>query len=181
MTSSPVDKIESHHPMSPRNIVALILILVSFAVLIPGLTKPLITITASIEVFGFSGEIFRETRSILQSIKTLHENGYDFVASLILFFSVIVPFAKGVLLIVALLLKDIKTRFKLYLFVRNVSKWSMADVFVVGVFVAFLSAQASSNLAAIIETGFYFFSAYCLVSLVALQFLKFETPSGSIG
>lgn len=178
MTAAPAETYQSHHPMSARNITALVLILVSFGVLVPGLTKPLLTITASVEIFGFGGEIFRETKSILQSIKTLHENGYDFVAGLILVFSVIVPFVKGLLLIVAIVMKDVKTRFNIYLFVRNISKWSMADVFVVGVFVAFLSAQASSNLAAIIESGFYFFAAYCLISLAALQFLKFETPEG---
>lgn len=179
MTAAPAEKIQSRHPMSARNITALVLILASFVVLVPGLTKPLLTITASVQILGFGGEIFRETRSILQSIKTLHENGYDFVAGLILFFSVIVPVVKGLLLITALVLKDAKTRFNIYLFVRNISKWSMADVFVVGVFVAFLSAQASSNLAAIIEAGFYFFAAYCLISLAALQFLKFEIPGGS--
>ncbi len=177
MTADAAEKIESHHPMSPRNVTAFALIIVSFLVLIPGLTKPLITISASVEVFGFSGEIFRETRSILQSIKSLHENGDDFVAGLILFFSVIVPILKGVLLLTAIALKDVKRRFGIYLFVRNISKWSMADVFVVGVFVAYLSAEASSNLAGAIEIGFYFFAAYCLVSLAALQFLKFEAPA----
>ena len=70
--------------MKARNMVALGLILVSLAILIPGLTEPLITIRASVSIMGQSHEMFRDTRSIIQTIRNLHESGNDFVAGLIL-------------------------------------------------------------------------------------------------
>jgi uncharacterized paraquat-inducible protein A len=143
--------------------------------LIPGLTRPLITISASMQFMGQNVDLFTQTRSILQSIRSLHESGNDFVAGLILLFSVVVPFVKGVLLLVVLLLRKVWARAELFYFVRSISKWAMADVFVVGVYVAYLAAKATDNLDAQIRVGFYWFVSYCLVSLLALQFMKIDT------
>ena len=157
--------------MKARNVAAVVLILVSLAILIPGLTQPLITIRATGSIMGQSHEVFRDTRSIIQTIRNLHESGNDFVAGLILLFSVIVPFVKALLLVVVPLLKSVKARFKVFLFVRSISKWAMVDVFVVGIYVAYLAGKAADNFDATIERGFYFFVAYCLLSLTALQVL----------
>ncbi len=59
--------------MTSRNIIAFVLIIVSFVLLIPGLTFDLITIRASIEAFGVTQQIFEDTRSILQTIESLHD------------------------------------------------------------------------------------------------------------
>ena len=161
--------------MKPRNIIAVILILLSFVVLIPGLTGDLITISASLTMMGNKLDLFKQTRSILQTIRTLHESGNDFVAGLILLFSVIVPFVKGALLMVVLFLRPSVARQRVFAFVRNISKWAMADVFVVGVFVAYLTAEATDPMDAVLGPGFYYFVAYCLISLLALQFMTVET------
>lgn len=165
--------------MSPRhrNWIAVALIVASFVLLWPGLTKPLLTITAAIDFMGTSRELFRETRSILQTVRNLHQSGNDFVAGLILLFSVVVPVVKGCLLLVALGIRDAARRYGLFRFVRSISKWSMADVFVVGVYVAYLAAKATDMLDAVAEIGFYYFAAYCLVSLLALQFMVIEPPA----
>ena len=166
--------------MQERNIIAVALILVSFVVLIPGLYKPLITLTASIPIpgTGVSQEIFNDTRSIIETIRKLHESGNDFVAGLILLFSVIVPFVKGALLLISLFMKAAVARVRIFRFVKAISKWAMADVFVVGVYISFLSAKATDNLDAEIHIGFYLFTAYCLISLLSLQFMKVEGESG---
>ena len=156
------------------NTVSLFLILLSFALLIPGLLQPLLTITASIEMLGIKRELFTETRSIIQTVRSLHESGNNFVAGLILLFSIVVPFAKGSALLVALALRDEANRLRIRRFIDSVSKWSMADVFVVGVYVAFLSAKATDNLDAEIHRGFYYFTAYCLVSITSLHFMQRE-------
>ena len=160
--------------LTPRNMIAFALIIVSFVLLVPGLLKPLLTISASIEFLGTSNEIFRQTRSILQTVEGLHESGNDFVAGLILLFSVVVPVIKALLLLAVLVVREAAWKVRVFRFVRAISKWAMADVFVTGVFVAFLAAQATSNLDAQLETGFYYFTAYCLVSLLALQFMAIE-------
>ena len=67
-------------------------------------------------------------------------------------------------------------------FVETIAKWSMADVFVVALFIAYLAAQASAaptqgpNAApallvfdARFGAGFYWFAAYCLFSLASQQ------------
>ena len=166
--------------MQPRNIIALLLILTSFALLIPGLIKPLITISAFFELLGNRTELFSQTRSIVQTVKSLHQSGDDFVAGLILLFSVIIPFGKGILLLTVMLLRDAAAKLNIFKFVGAISKWSMADVFVVGVFVAFLAAKANSNLDAKLETGFYYFAAYCLLSIASHQFMTVaKSPSKS--
>lgn len=158
--------------MSNRNRLALVLTIVSLVLLIPGLRLPMMTITASIELMGTSREIFRQTQSILQAVKNLFNSGNVFVAGLILLFSVTVPVLKAIAFFVILTLKKPVTRHQLYITVRSLSKWSMADVFVVGVFIAYLAAVATDNLNGIIEPGFYYFVGYCLVSNLAFQLLE---------
>jgi uncharacterized paraquat-inducible protein A len=155
-----------------HNRIATFLILVSFALLIPGLIQPLLTITASIDFMGMKRELFTETRSIVQTVRSLHESGNDFVAGLILLFSIVVPFAKGTALLTAMALRDRVSRGRIRRFIDAISKWSMADVFLVGVYVAYLSAKATDNLDAQIHRGFYFFTAYCLVSIASLYFVR---------
>jgi len=56
----------------------------------------------------------------------------------------------------------------------------MADVFVIGVFVAFLAANAIKreggllSFEAILGSGFYFFLGYCLLSILSSQILARE-------
>lgn len=162
--------------MTIRNKVAIGLTLVSLALLVPGLSQPALTITASLTMFNKPQEIFRQTQNIVQAVRSLYESGNLFVAGLVLLFSIIVPFIKAALLGVILTARSPETKHRLYLFVRSVSKWAMADVFVVGVFIAFLAAKATDNLDAIVGSGFYFFASYCLVSNLAFQFLSVEKP-----
>lgn len=158
--------------MSNRNRLAFVLTVVSLLLLIPGLRQPMMTITASIELMGASREIFRQTQSILQAVQSLVKSGNLFVAGLILLFSVTVPLLKAIAFFVILTLKRPVTRYQLYITVRSLSKWSMADVFVVGVFIAYLAAVATDNLDASIEPGFYYFVGYCLISNLAFQLLQ---------
>jgi len=162
--------------MTTRNWIAVGLTLVSLALIVPGLRSDAMTITASIPIFNKPTEIFRETQSILRAIKRLYDSQNYFVAGLILLFSVIVPFIKAALLGVILRTKDPVTKYRLFQFVRSVSKWAMADVFGVGIFIAFMAGNAIDNLDAQVHPGFYYFIAYCLVSNLSFQFLHVERP-----
>jgi uncharacterized paraquat-inducible protein A len=75
-------------------------------------------------------------------------------------------------------MRDQMKRYRLYTFIRSISKWSMADVFAVGMLIALLAAKGTSNLSAVAGTGFYCFAAYCLVSNLAFQTLRIDPPSG---
>jgi paraquat-inducible protein A len=160
--------------VTPRNVAAVVLTALSLFLLVPGLLQPMLTITASISVMGVTRELFHQTQSALQAARSLHESGNDFVAGLILLFSVTVPFLKAVVFFVLVSLKPSTMRYRLYLLVRSISKWSMADVFAVGVLIAFLAGRATNNLDAVPERGFYYFVSYCLVSNVAFQLLRIE-------
>ena len=149
---------------------------------IPGLFKDLVDpLINSVEVTG-TVPAFSKTNSILGTAKELYSNNHAPVAILILLFSVGIPLIKSLLLIAAHLpFRDlIKQRF-LWLSAVT-SKWSMADVFVVAIFVAFLAANGLRESRGLVDfdsvlgAGFYFFLGYCLVSIAANQLL-----AGSIG
>ncbi|HEY6220817.1 MAG TPA: paraquat-inducible protein A [Gemmatimonadaceae bacterium] len=160
--------------MTSRNKLAVALALISLALLVPGLTKAVLTIKVTMNFLGKITELSNQTRSVIGTIRTLHEGGNNFVAGLILLFSIIVPLTKAALMIPVLAARDPERRRKVYLFVRSISKWAMADVFAVGILIAFLAAKATANLDAIAGPGFYFFVSYCLVSNASFQALEPE-------
>ena len=148
--------------MSSRNKLAIVLALVSLVLLWPGLVQPVLTIRATMELFGQSRELSNETRSVISAIQSLHNTGNNFVAGLIVLF-----FA----------LRGSTTSYRLYGVVQTMSKWSMADVFAVGMLMALLVGKGTANLSAVAGTGFYCFAAYCLVSNAAFQALKIDPPT----
>jgi hypothetical protein len=128
-------------------------------------------------------EIYEQTRSIVGSVQRLYEVGSPVPATLILLFSVIVPLAKGALVAWATFMTDFARRRRVLAFVEAIAKWSMADVFVVALLIAYLAAQASAApttgpnatsallaFNAYFGPGFYWFTAYCLFSLATQQF-----------
>ena len=127
----------------------------------------------SLKVDGHS-RIYEKKRSILGTAEDLWNFGYKLVAVLIITFSVVIPALKTLLLLSA----SIKTQnLRLLRLSAAFSKWSMADVFAIGVLIACLSANASSSESAIVNfqaelhQGFYWFVAYCLLSGVMGQWL----------
>ncbi|MBL0170461.1 MAG: paraquat-inducible protein A [Gemmatimonadaceae bacterium] len=163
--------------MTNRNRVAILLSLVSLALLWPGLVQPVLTIRATMQMFGATRELSNETRSVIGAIKSLHASHNDFVAGLILVFSVIIPLTKAALLIPIGLLRRSVWRYRLFRFVQTISKWSMADVFAVGMLIALLAAKGTANLSAVAGTGFYYFASYCLISNAAFQMLRIEAAT----
>ena len=160
--------------MTSRNKLALVLSLVSLVLLWPGLVKPVLTIKATMEMFGTERVLSNETRSVVSAITSLYNSGNSFVAGLILVFSVLIPLIKATLLIPIFVMGASQQRYRLFVFVQSISKWSMADVFAVGMLIALLAAKGTANLSAIAGPGFYFFASYCLVSNAAFQLLRIE-------
>jgi hypothetical protein len=121
-------------------------------------------------------EVYSQTRSIVGSVRHLYSVGSHTAATLILFFSVVVPLTKSLLVSWAVLQSDAARRRQTLLFVEMIAKWSMADVFAVAVMIAYLAAQATQTGAAAIVvfdasfgSGFYWFAGYCLTSLAVQQ------------
>ena len=160
--------------MSTRNWIALALTVVSLILIVPGLRSDALTITATMPLL--KKPLYEETQSILRAARRLYDSKNYFVAGLIIFFSIVVPFIKATLLAVILWAKNPALKYRLYLFVRSASKWAMADVFAVGIFIAFMAGNAIDNLDAKLHPGYYYFIAYCLVSNLSFQFLHVPPP-----
>jgi Paraquat-inducible protein A len=139
-------------------------------------------ITAALEKNFGEVVVYEQTRSILGSVRRLYEVGSPIPATLILLFSVIVPLVKAALVAWAVLMAGDRRRRRTLAFVETIAKWSMADVFVVALFIAFLAARASVTptqgpgavpaliaFSAHFGAGFYWFAAYCLFSLASQQ------------
>ena len=161
--------------MSTRNIIAFILILISLFCLYPGLTTPMLSlkIGANLPLVG-ELTVHETTQTILNTVQTLHENDNSVVASFIFLFSVIIPIIKAVILLLVLFVKQLRMRSTLHKFVAVISKWSMADVFVVGVLLATLATTSEDAIEAHLHEGFYYFAAYCIISILAAQVMKVE-------
>jgi hypothetical protein len=136
-------------------------------------------------------EVYTQTRSIVGAVQRLYEVGSPVPATLILLFSVIVPFGKAALVAAAMFMKGDRVRQTTLRLVAAIAKWSMADVFVVAILIAFLAAQASTTTTtgpdaapallafhASFGAGFYWFAAYCLFSLASQQLTVRLASSG---
>ena len=139
-------------------------------------------ITASLQKNMTEVEVYEQTRSILGSVRRLYEVSSPIPATLILLFSVIVPLGKAVLVAWAMFVTNATVRHRTLAFVETIAKWSMADVFVVALFIAYLAAKASAAptqgpnaapaliaFSAHFGAGFYWFAAYCIFSLASQQ------------
>jgi hypothetical protein len=181
--------------MTPRNKIGTLLVLISLGLLGPGLFLPMLHLKVSGSVQAkfaqLEGTMIDTTRSVLGTIKDLWDQDRILVAVLIFAFSALVPLFKGITILCALFIKSPR-RQKLYQVVNNISKWSMADVFVVAILLAYLST--AGHVEKIVESvtifgmkipvelgflmdsqilvGYYYFLAYCLVSMIALHVVK---------
>jgi uncharacterized paraquat-inducible protein A len=176
----------------------LFLTLANFVLLVPGVVLPVygVEITTHVEASllpePVDVTVYEQTRSILGTVRELWRSDDRLVAFLILTFSILVPVLKASILFTSLRVKSEAARWKLVRFVDSIGKWSMADVFVVAVFLAFLATrdQAQANtfvvpvlfqqvevgmethLTSTLGPGFYFFLGYCLLSILWTQLLQ---------
>lgn len=196
-----------------RRLALLAVIAIALALLYPGVTQPVLTLTGSIEksaiaelgidvmigedadsqarqmLMMFSSmlgldrvegqlQVYDTTRSIWGTVTELADTGNLAVALLIVLFSVVIPVFKLGLLALALVLPRAEWRAPLLLVNSALSKWSMADVFVMGLLVAYMAGSASGQMGELLltdarlENGFWYFLAYCLFSIVAGSMVK---------
>ncbi len=130
-------------------------------------------------------EAYHNTRSIWGTVDELARTGNLPVALLIVFFSLVIPVFKLLLQAVALVVPQGEVQRPLLWLNAALSKWSMADVFVMGMLVAYMAGSASGQMGdmltmdAALEPGFYYFLAYCLFSVAAGTVMYRATASGS--
>ena len=141
-----------------------------------------VTVKAEImEDIGLSDSVggrvyfFYQNHSVIELIELLFTGGNFFVAILIVFFSVVFPLVKLISSVIILMSPSSKYNKGAVNVVNKIGKWSMADVFVAAIFLAFFSFS-NSNFG--IETGsttligLYFFVAFVGLSLFSGYHLK---------
>ena len=202
-----------------KTITGIILLAIAYALLFPGLTQPMLSVSGTVEkaelvevgkalikdspntpalvsnmvdmVVGtleVSGTInaFDKTRSIVGTARELYNNQNQLVAILIVLFSVIVPLIKALLLLSLLLPVSPKAKSVLLVISNSISKWSMADVFVIAIFIAFLASNGLAQNSGLVDfqsslgQGFWFFLGYCLVSILGTQLLSSGLQSSGL-
>ncbi|MBQ4890336.1 paraquat-inducible protein A [Shewanella sp. MMG014] len=188
-----------------------LVIILSLALLLPGVTQPILTIQGSIEkaelvetgvtmfteslsegargnarsmldmavsMFGFDNlegevEVFYKTRSIVDTVKELYLSNNVLVAGLVGLFSVVIPATKLLLLLTMCIPATARYQSAVNRFIGAIGKWSMADVFVVALIIVYMAGNASAGMGEMLKTtasfeiGFYYFTAYCVFSIVS--------------
>lgn len=185
---------------------AFALSLLALGLFFPGILLPMFNmqmdLAAQVGPAQINSQLISQELSILGTIEELWHQERFLVASLILLFSVGVPLCKSLLMSLAYVKRNTSIEVRIHRFVASIGKWSMADVFVVAVFLAVLSTQhsetaseqqlnlfgfkldllISSQTLSGVGDGFYYFVGYCLVSLLAshLAMLKMRSEPRAI-
>ncbi|TDF37591.1 Paraquat-inducible protein A [Alteromonadaceae bacterium M269] len=161
----------------------------ALALFFPGILLPMFALNmemgANINGSSLATSIVDKELSIMATIDELWHDQRILVAALIFLFSVGIPLVKSLLVSIAYFMKHSQVEKRLLTLVAHIGKWSMADVFVVAVFLAILSTNhaetADSHQLSILGfrigldistqtlsaagQGFYYFTGYCLLSL----------------
>jgi len=129
---------------------------------------------------NFEGSItaFESTRSLLETMNELISHDHATIGLLIGLFGIIIPSIKVTLTLIALLVASGQTRSDLLKISSLLSKWSMSDVFLMAILVAFFTVNANAQaintiqMRAELGPGFYFFAIYCVLAIAAGQLMQ---------
>lgn len=125
------------------------------------------------QVFKGKTYFYYQNKGILDVVSLLWNNQNKLVAIAIGLFSIIIPCIKLLMTLYLLFVPSGNSFTKRFL--TFISKWSMADVFVLAMFLAYMSF---ANISAGVQTesnllyGIYFFGAYVLISIFLGTLLK---------
>ncbi len=112
-----------------------------------------------------------DTKTIISTIEKLFVEGNYVVATLVLLFSIVIPFFKSIVILVYGFLKESGLGKNITLFIDKLGKWSMADVFIVSFLVVFFSTKQDIHSLIKIESGLYFFLGYVLLSMIGTSLI----------
>lgn len=200
-----------------RLVLPIITILIALALLLPGVTQPVLTLEGKIDksklaqtgiamladegdrntrnmlmmassMLGLDkleGEIsaYQKTRSIWGTVNELANNKNYLVAVLVALFSIVIPTLKLLMQLLYIFLPVNKFKQMLGQLIQGLSKWSMVDVFVIALIVAYLAGNADGQMGELINmhaelgVGFWYFTGYCLFAIVASSLIKTDIKS----
>ena len=195
---------------SSSNIELLILCLIAFVFLVVGVLLPMIEIDARIQEMSLQllGEsvsfhdqvLYYKSKSILEVVQLmLLEKRLDvvFVGFLVLCFSVLFPVAKLICSILYVFYNSLRESRIIQFMVFKTGKWSMADVLVIAIFMAYIGfdgiiSEQMDQVESMVKNldilttnnssllfGFFAFTAFVLLSLFLSHKLQYaiQTPT----
>ena len=139
-------------------------------------TRGILDIAASmlgLDTLDGEVEVFRNSRSIIDTIAALYQSHHFVVAMLIGLFSIVIPAVKLITMLILLLPVTPLIKQRLSKMISVIGKWSMADVFVVAIIVTYMAGNASAGMGDMLKTqsqfeiGFYYFLGYCIFSIAS--------------
>lgn len=175
--------------------------LIALILFVPGILLPMFSLnmemTAQVGGSSLTSTLVNKNLSLINTVEELWQGDRVLVATLIFLFSICIPVIKTVLVTISYWKRNSVLETQLLNFVGKISKWSMADVFVVAVFLAILStthAQTadqqqfvlfgfrvdlliSSETLSAAGSGFYYFTGYCLLALLGTHFSQSSLES----
>jgi len=158
-----------------RQIFVLSFLLVSSIALVVGLLAPMLTIVAHKNMPILGNVVFQfQSKGIFSTIAKLFSSGNILVALPLLLFSVIVPILKTFTMALASVSSSRTITHGSLDLIKCIGKWSMADVFVVALFLAYFAMDKSEFTDAETQIGLYFFLGYVILSNIASHILSHE-------
>ncbi len=139
----------------------------AFVTLVFGLITPIMMVTIHKEV-EYLGDVVLsfESKGVVGSLIKLFDNGDVVVSVVILLFSVLIPVTKTLSLAFVSVFMQSRFAHGIVKFFKMIGKWSMVDVFVVAVFLVYLTVDKGEVSRAEVEVGLYFFLAYVITSML---------------
>lgn len=141
--------------------------------LVVGLTTPILSVEASKELPVLGDTVLQfQSKGILTTISGLWLHGNQWLALLLLLFSVLLPLLKTAVAWLTLFSRDHPIALRGLHLSHHLGKWSMADVFVVAILVVFFSSNEGGLTQAEVQAGLWFFALYVLLSLLGSQLIS---------
>ena len=146
------------------------MLLVALVALAVGLSTPILSVEASKELPVLGETVFQfKSKGILSTIDALRQSGNLWLAVLLFAFSVIVPLLKTLLVGITWWNHEHHLSQKGLNLGHHMGKWSMADVFVVAILVAYFANSGQDLTEAEVQVGLVFFASYVILSLLGTQ------------
>ncbi len=146
------------------------MLLVALVALAVGLSTPILSVEASKELPLLGETVFQfKSKGILSTIDALRLSGNLWLAVLLFAFSVVVPLLKTLLVGITWWNHEHHLFKKGMDLGHHMGKWSMADVFVVAILVAYFANSGQDLTEAEVQVGLLFFASYVVLSLLGTQ------------
>lgn len=182
-------------PVLYQKYIGFTLSLIALALFVPGIFLPMFYLSMDMNIAmsgtGINSELLNKELSIVTTVTELWQQHRYVVSLLIFIFSVLIPIFKTCALVFVFFTKQAKRKLQVSEFIAAIGKWSMADVFVVAVFLAVLSTnhtenaqqhglsfwglridfEISTQTLSMVGQGFYYFAGYCVLSILSTQLI----------